>query len=268
MFEHNMIPHLYADVPEELVAAVESASGGASFYAMGCPADSSDCSTDSACISDGVCSDIAPCSDTPRPCSDTPLNPPTATGSLTIAKVGSDYIRVRISRIAKATSYEVVWRKTTTTSIEGSIDTTSTVVTIDGLEPETEYVINYRGINDDGIGPFMSSGKHATTLPDRPEDWEWWNPIRSGGDINISANEWNAFCERINEFRDYCGNSQYSFTAVKRGDYISAAIVNQAIRAIQGMSPPTAPPGQASSGTTKVSAAFFNGLKNALNSID
>lgn len=126
----------------------------------------------------------------------------------------------------------------------------------------------YRAYNDDGYGPFMSTGKSATTLSERPDDWAWWTRVRSDGDIDISADEWNAFCERINEFRDYCGKRQYSFTEVYRDDYISAAVVNQAVWAIQGMSPPRSPPSQVTSRQSDVTAAFFNGLMYALNSIE
>lgn len=271
MDKTSAIPSQYVAVPQYLVEAVEAAGAGISFYAIGCPADSSDCSRDGACVSDGVkpCTDTKPCKDTPQPCKDVPPAPPTKAGSLMVSSIGTDYVTVRISAISKADGYEIIWRRSTTTSLEGSMDVGSSGAhTIYGLEPETSYVFNYRAYNDDGYGPFMSTGKSATTLSERPDDWAWWTRVRSDGDIDISADEWNAFCERINEFRDYCGKRQYSFTEVYRDDYISAAVVNQAVWAIQGMSPPRSPPSQVTSRQSDVTAAFFNGLMYALNSIE
>lgn len=244
-----------------------------------CYGDASDpdCTVDAGCGYDvkpcsdtpAPCQDVKPCADTPAPCQDVPPDPPTRAGSLTISSVGTDYVAVRISSISKATGYEIVWRRSSVSSIEDSMDVGSSgKYTIDGLEPETDYVFNYRAYNDDGYGPFMSSGKPATTLSERPDDWSWWTRIQRDGDIDISADEWNAFCERINEFREYCGERQYSFTEVSSDDYISAAVVNQAVWAIQGMSPPRSPPSQVTSGQSDVTAAFFNGLMYALNSIE
>lgn len=201
-------------------------------------------------------------------CSQTPtVSPPTASGSMSITRVGSDYVTVSLSSIGKATSYEVVWRKATTTTLEGSQETTSRTCTISGLEPDTAYVFNYRGVNDGGYGPFMSTGKNVTTLPNRPDDWEWWSSIVSGGKVGLSAAEWNAFCDWINEFRSYKGLSHYTgFITAYRGDRISAAIVNPAVRAIQAMNPPISPPSTVRSGSP-LRASFFHQLSNALNSI-
>lgn len=199
-------------------------------------------------------------------CSQVIPKPPTTAGSMTIKKVTSDSVTVGLSSISKATSYEIVWRRSTTTILEGSEETTSRTYTITGLDPDTTYVFNYRGVNDDGVGPFMATGKTVTTLPDRPWDWEWWSSIVSGGEVGLSAIEWNTFCERINEFREYKGLSWYSFTEVSRGDFISASIVNQAVRAIQSMNPPISVPNSVRSGSP-LAASFFIGLKNSLNSI-
>ena len=89
--------------------------------------------------------------------------------------------------------------------------------------------------------------------------------MRNGAPINLSANEWNAFCERINEFRVYCGLPEYgAFIRVYSGNEISAKIVNHAAWAIEAMTS-TAPDGVIAGDT--ITANFFNGLKNALNSI-
>lgn len=235
---------------------------------LGAPCQGNNCQT--GCLGSAQCSQS--CSQScSQGCSQSTVQPqpPTAAGTLTIYKVDVNSVTVRISAISKATGYEIVWRHSTATQIEGTMDVGSTGLhTIEGLEPETAYVINYRGYNNDGVGPFMNTGKTFTTLSLRPDDWSWWTRVQSDGNIDISADEWNAFCDRINEFRDYCGLTAYYFTTVRRGDYISANVVNEAVWAIRNMSPPISPPSQVTPGVSYVTAAFFNGLKNALNSID
>lgn len=107
----------------------------------------------------------------------------------------------------------------------------------------------------------------ATALLDRPDDWEWTSTIESGAAIEISALEWNLFCDRINEFRVYQELKEYSFTTVVSGQVISAAVVNQAISAISAISGHGTLPSQAVSGVTKITARFFHQLKDALNAI-
>ncbi len=99
--------------------------------------------------------------------------------------------------------------------------------------------------------------------PSRPDDWYWWSTIASGERVNISADEWNAFCDRINEFRSYCGFSDYPFTYVWSGMLISADIVNEAYYAIADMKYGALP---ATSGGTMY-ASFFLKLQDTLNSI-
>jgi len=101
---------------------------------------------------------------------------------------------------------------------------------------------------------------------DRPDDWSWWSTVSSGSPIAITAREWNAFCTRINEFREYAELSSYSFTSVSKGTPISATIVNQARSAISGISGHGTLPSAAVSGG-KITATFFNRLASALNSI-
>lgn len=155
--------------------------------------------------------------------------------------------------------------------------TTTFRVTVDGLSPETTYSCNVCSMNDEEAVWYHAV--EFTTQSARPSEWYWWSSIRTGAVLAqasadgkmlsvISREEWIAFCENINEVRSYMGYSHYYFTVPVRGTTkLDAAIVNEARAAINDMGPPVAVPTAAKTGSTPMSAAFFNGLKNALNSI-
>ena len=144
--------------------------------------------------------------------------------------------------------------------------------TFAGLSASTGYAVN-AGVVSGGstawIGaqtfttPSQSGGGDTKT---RPNNWYWQSVVSSGATISLSASEWNAFCDRINAFREYAGLSAYYFTSVYRGLPISAAIVNQARDAIAAVNSARGVPARVYSGDT-ISAAFFQNLQSALNSI-
>ena len=101
----------------------------------------------------------------------------------------------------------------------------------------------------------------------RPSDWAWHTVKATGQPINITAQEWNSFCIKINQFRQYKSLSNYSFTTAVTGQTITASIVNQAVNALSSASPPTKPPSTATAGQTEITASFFNTLSSSLNSI-
>ena len=137
-----------------------------------------------------------------------------------------------------------------------------TVEGISGLLPGTKYTMNVSINGGDWLG-----GQEFTTGSSRPDDWEWWSTVAKGAEIQLSAAEWNAFGECINEFRVYAGLSEYSFTtAVSGTTKISAAIVNQARTAISAIDGHGTLPSAAVAGNP-ITAAFFNNLKDALNAI-
>ncbi len=197
------------------------------------------------------------------------LNPELGSGSIRITGKGADYIDVEFAPIEGATWYEVVWRRAVVGAIEGRKEVTGTTkATIDDLLPETEYVVNYRGANANGVGPYCKPGAKDATLKapmDRPANWSWWTTVQAGSEIGITADEWNAFCGRINDFRVHCSLQKYVFATVTSGDVISAAIVNQAVQAMKDMDSSavkcTVQPGDA------ISAATFIGLRNVLNGV-
>lgn len=136
--------------------------------------------------------------------------------------------------------------------------------TEDDLSPNTSYAANVMVNWGDTLGTqYFTTGSLA---PKRPSDWEWYSDIVSGGDIDLTADEWNDFCARINEFRAYKRLDAYSFTTAEVGAEISAAIVNEAGIAISEISGHGGLPSQAVPGGA-VSAAFFHALQDALNGV-
>lgn len=191
---------------------------------------------------------------------------PTSYGSITIISRTATSVSLRLSAISDATYYVVAYRPTTT-SVADTYYTTSRSVTIDGLDSNTEYAFNYYAGNDYGTGPYMPSPVYATTLPPLQE-WEWWSTIESGKPIAVTASEWNAFTDCINEFLDYYGISQRSFTPAVSGTAMKADLANAASAAIGALRPAADEsyyPGWLNAGDP-ITAAYFIGLKNYLNS--
>lgn len=132
------------------------------------------------------------------------------------------------------------------------------------LEPETEYAIN---VNVNGTWLGTQSFTTAAVATPRPDDWEWWSTIRSGRQIEITADEWNAFCDHINAFRVYQGLSEYDFTTVDPGDEIKATYMRQARSAIDFLDGHGTLPGVVYAGDA-VKASFFTKLADALNAVE
>lgn len=139
--------------------------------------------------------------------------------------------------------------------------------TVEDLEPDTEYLINVGIVtNIDGVNiTDWGVAKDFTTKMERPEDWEWWNTIKSGKPIQLEAEEWNAFCERINEFRVWFGVDEYDFTYVEPDDPIAADIVNEARRALMTI---TADIPTGVDRGDPITAQFFLDLRDALNAVE
>lgn len=130
------------------------------------------------------------------------------------------------------------------------------------LSPGTAYAINVK-VNDTWLGTKMFTTP-GSSGPTRPDDWYWYSYIGSGSTIRLSAREWNDFCDRINEFLEYDGQTAYSFQRVYSGDPISASVVNDAWYAIRRITGHGSLPSTARSGAP-IYASFFNGLQDALN---
>lgn len=142
-------------------------------------------------------------------------------------------------------------------------------ITYDG-EAGRSYTGNvyYRASIEDS---WKIMGAQTVQIDSRPDDWFWTTVIATGYSVQkygeslapITADEWNAFCERINEFREYKSLSARSFTTVNRGTQMNAAIIRQAVSAISSISGSGALP----TIYNVTSAAFWHQLADALNAI-
>lgn len=119
----------------------------------------------------------------------------------------------------------------------------------------------------DGVAATATLTANVEDKIKRPSDWSWITTIAKGSDIKLTADEWNSFTSRINEFREYDGLSSYVFTAAISGvTPIEATICNEAHTAIDEISEHGVLPQRLELGGP-LYASFFNELKNALNSI-
>lgn len=149
----------------------------------------------------------------------------------------------------------------------------SGVLTVDiTLSPNRSYVFNAGEHTGSSTIWYWSSGPTVTTgsgidppISTRPNNWYWRSIVQSGMPVAISADEWNAFCARIDEFRIYKGLYAYGFTTVYSGTPVAAWIANQARNAIYDLAP-WQTPGNVNKGDT-ITAAFFLALQNALNAV-
>lgn len=261
----------YQPLPSFLLDAVNETSLAANgIQRSGCIGDvtAEDCNQDSACTSDGGCSLDNPCSDcSDKPCSDCsdiPTRLPA--GSITSVFATDTTITIHMASISGAVKYQVAIRLESVTGNAVVYTTTSTSYTFRNLDPDTTYVVNYRGVDSSGrVGDYMSSGKTVTTKPAFTKfDWTFAGvtangvPVSgstktSGLGIYVTADEWNELAGLI---KDVTGNG---VTTVSSGDTITAAIVNTAAKAL-GVATVT-------KNVTEISAAFFNGLRTAYNNL-
>lgn len=194
---------------------------------------------------------------------------------------GIDSVTITVYGISFGQRLRFFLRRSTSTAtdqdfvLEASSDPFET--TLYGLSGNTEYTVNvglvlsgYIDLVGTYLGPrtFTTGGGGPSPGPGpsnpRPEDWRWWSAVYSGGLIQISANEWNAFCGRINEFRQYRGLFTYDFIPAYSGTPIYAYMANQVRDAIWDMNYYV--PNRVSSGDP-IAASFFLDLQSALNNI-
>jgi len=131
---------------------------------------------------------------------------------------------------------------------------------------------------------YDSASATVTTLaPIRPDDWSWTSNVTKGAALPyvqtgeksytvkpLTAKEWNNFIGRIFDFMAY---KEITYSGDTSGFYVTAGTemeadtVDLARQLIAVMNPPTALPSAIRSGG-KITAAYINGLKNSLNSIE
>lgn len=98
----------------------------------------------------------------------------------------------------------------------------------------------------------------------RPNNWAWSPPITAGSEIRISAAHWNAFCSRINAFRVFADLSPRNFTPAQTGQEITSWRAISVAGAIYDMTGGPVPAPQVGD---PITAAFFNDLRDRLNSV-
>ena len=188
--------------------------------------------------------------------------------SFSIESVTHDTVTISVSGLTSGDVVRVFIRladDTDDTTKDVSFTYTgSSLMRISGLEPDTEYAINVN-VNGTGWLGTETFWTDEVTSP-RPDDWEWYSTIRSGREIRITADEWNDFCDRINEFREYVGLSAYSFTTVRSGNPIKASYMRQAIIAINAIDGHGTLPASVYEGD-QIKASFFTKLASALNAV-
>ena len=143
------------------------------------------------------------------------------------------------------------------------------------LTPGTTYsisaTIHYSSTPTSGVDSSVTvSGSFTTESepePDpRPSFFGWSNAKVSGGNFNLTASEWNYLMENINDVRVWCGQSRYDYTSASAGAVFTAAMFNQAVAAINGITKYTGSLATASAGE-KIYASQLNGLRDAINSV-
>lgn len=101
----------------------------------------------------------------------------------------------------------------------------------------------------------------------RPSNFTFSNSIVSGADTTtLTASEWNSFCTRVNEFRQYKSLNTVSFTPAVSGGTMTAAIMAQPWDAINTITGHGTMPSRPVQGET-IYASYFHTLASALNSI-
>ena len=166
---------------------------------------------------------------------------PTETGAITSIGIAATTLTIWFDSIPNATSYEIAYRESSTTDAT-IVSSNSTSYIIAGLSPLTEYVVNYRGVSADGVGPFMSSGEIVMTRPtyfswlqdspayERPDT----SPLSSGMMISvyITAKRWGNLVSNIYDLQLYKGSSGNALSIPSTGDRITASIYNECLRAL------------------------------------
>lgn len=132
---------------------------------------------------------------------------------------------------------------------------------------------------------YQSGTVTITILATRPDNWSWTSTVSKGATIPnwtnadgkkyckpLTAKEWNSFLDRIAQFLNYYGlsftdGSKISDLYVTSNTEMTVEEVEAAAALIDVMNPPTPVPTLPTEGS-RITAAYINGLKNSLNSIE
>jgi hypothetical protein len=201
-------------------------------------------------------------------------NPPSSPTNLRVTSKNTESINLAWDSVTGATKYAVeTYLKGTSTLVNSDYSITGTTKFVSGLFSGTEYTFKLWAVNSGGNSTAVFiSDKTSEPVPTRPSNWTWSTLVSGsstyelGGVLRadvVSNTEWNDFCKRINEFRQFKNLLDYSFSTVVSKASITNSIYEEARLAISAM---TTVPASVSTGETGVNSKI-NALSIALNSI-
>ena len=183
------------------------------------------------------------------------LSTPTLDTTQTV-KTGNS-ISITINSVSGATTYYA--------RINGGSQQSSSgrTFTFSGLLPNTQYLIEIK-VGGSGYEDSDWAGYLAITLAYEP--WEWMYPKTQNTEFNVTAAEWIAFCNKIDEVRTSKAMSGYTTpSGITKGYSFTAYHFRSAATAINQIN------GQVMSACLNVQpgddilASYFTNLKTALN---
>jgi hypothetical protein len=138
------------------------------------------------------------------------------------------------------------------------------------IKPQTAYRI-YTICEDNGNNQYIVDETITTGAASafRPDNFAWDTAKVSGQPYKVTADEWIALREKVQEFRQYKGLPPYPFSyngTIYKGQQFTADIYNEMRSAIMSMSPPGSSPSAVVKGGP-VDAAKLNAMRDYLNSI-
>lgn len=150
--------------------------------------------------------------------------------------------------------------------VDQGLATSPTVV--NWLAKGTLYYVALKSVNTStGTESVITAAKSIATIS--IDSWKWTSTVASNSPFMITAGEWSDFTLFINGVRRAKGLGNYTFTTsatyIAQGKDFKAAYANEAVNAMNDMLA-TGKMATVTSGQT-ISAAFFNGMKDKLNSL-
>lgn len=193
-----------------------------------------------------------------------------------IELIGGNSARLNFAKAPLTQYTEVFWNTSGSTPDywAGYLNrtTSSTNITINDLPYASDVYFWIRSRDNAGVTSTWTWGDMVTTA-DRPANFTGFSSLNnSGSAVNVPAVEWNALCDKLNEFRAYKGLGSSSFTYVTANvTFISADIYNEVRNSLNSLSAYftggyTIPAAKVSM-VDSIYPTDFTRLKNALNSI-
>lgn len=124
----------------------------------------------------------------------------------------------------------------TGTNLGGGPYTVTGLTYMTSFELEYEHTYAFNVATKDGYLGRQDITTGKAPGPSRPQNWSWSGIIYSGAPLeNLTADVWNSFTSRINEFRRYKGQGNYGFTSAVSGVTDISTGAAEAMAAIRGL---------------------------------